>query len=56
MINSILTLLFSFTPLYIILILLLTDAKYIDSNWFKTFLAFISIIGVLLGVYFGGKI
>lgn len=56
MTNTILAILFTFTPLYALLTLLLTDVKYIDSCLFKVFLLIISVLGVGLGVHFMLKI
>jgi hypothetical protein len=56
MTNTILAILFTFTPLYAVLSLLLTNVKYIDSCLFKVFLLTISVLGVWLGVHFILKI
>lgn len=56
MTNTILAILFTFTPLYTLLTLLLTNVKYIDSCLFKAFLLIISVLGVWLGMHFMLKI
>lgn len=56
MTNTILAILFTFTPLYALLTLLLTNVKYVDSCLLKVFLLVISALGVWLGVHFILKI
>lgn len=56
MANILLALLFTFTPLYVVLILLLTNVKYIDSCLSKVILVVISAVGVWLGIHFMLKI
>ena len=49
MTNTIPAILFTFTPLYVLLILLLTNVKYADSCLLKVFLLIISVLGVWIG-------